>query len=56
MNIKSRIQKLEQVKVNDLALIFLLDTETQEEAYQRYSTENNKPRVAVFVSPLDMLL
>jgi hypothetical protein len=56
MNIKNRIQKLEQVKVDDLALIFLLDTETQEEAYQQYCTENNKPRVALFVSPLDMLL
>ena len=56
MNIKNRIQKLEQVKVDDLALIFLLDTETQEEAYQRYFNENNKPRIVVFVSPLDMLL
>ena len=55
MNIKSRIQKLERVKVDDFALILLLDTETQEEAYQRYCTEH-KPRVAVFVSPLDMLL
>ena len=56
MNIKNRIQKLEQVKLDDLALIFLLDTETQEEAYQRYCNVNNKPRVVVFVSPLDMLL
>ena len=56
MNIKNRIQKLEQVKVNDLALILLLDTETQEEAYQRYCNENNKPRIVVFVSQLDMLL
>ncbi len=56
MNIKSRIQKLEQMKVNDLALILLLDTETQDEAYQRYCNENNKPRIVVFVSPLDMLL
>ena len=56
MNVKNRIQKLEQVKLDDLALIFLLDTETQEEAYQRYCNENNKPRIVVFVSPLDMLL
>ena len=56
MNIKSRIQKLEQMKVNDLALILLLDTETQDDAYHRYCNQNNKPRVAVFVSPLDMLL
>ena len=56
MNIKSRIQKLEQVKVDDFALILLLDGDTQEEAYQRFCTENNKPRVAVFVSHLDMLL
>ena len=56
MNIKSRIQKLEQVKVNDFALILLLDGDTQDEAYQRYCNENNKPRVAVFVSHLDMLL
>ena len=56
MNIKSRIQKLEQVKLDDLALIFLLDTETQEEAYHRYCTENNKPRIVVFVLHLDMLL
>ena len=56
MNIKNRIQKLEQVKLDDLALIFLFDTETQEEAYQRYCNVNNKPRVVVFVSPLDMLL
>ena len=28
----------------------------QEDGYQRYCNGNNKPRVAVFVSPLDMLL
>ena len=56
MNIKSRIQKLERVKVDDFALILLLDTETQEEAYQRYCNENTKLRFVVFVSPLDMLL
>ena len=56
MNIKSRIQKLEQVKVIDFALILLLDGDTKEVAYERYCTKNNKPRVAVFVSPLDMLL
>jgi hypothetical protein len=56
MNIKNRIQKLEQVKLDDLALIFLLDGDTEDEAYQRYCNENNKPRVIVFVSQLDMLL
>ena len=56
MNIKSRIQKLEQVKVDDFALILLLDGDTQEAAYKRYCNENNKPRVIVFVSQLDMLL
>ena len=56
MNIKNRIQKLEQVKVNDFELVLLLDGDTEDEAYQRYCNENNKPRVAVFVSPLDMLL
>ena len=55
MNITKRIQKLEQVKVDDFALILLLDGDTQEAAYKRYCTEH-KPRVAVFVSPLDMLL
>ena len=56
MNIKNRIQKLEQVKLDDLALILLLDGNTEDETYQRYCNENNKPRVAVFVSHLDMLL
>ena len=56
MNVTKRIEKLEQVKVDDFALILLLDGDTQEEAYQRYCTENKKPRVVVFVSPLDMLL
>jgi hypothetical protein len=56
MNITKRIVKLEQVKIDDFALILLLDGDTQEEAYQRYCNENNKPRVAVFVSLLDMLL
>ena len=56
MNIKSRIQKLEQVKLDDLALILLLDADTEKEAYQRYCNENNKPRIVVFVSQLDMLL
>ncbi len=56
MNIKSRIQKLERVKVDDLALILLLDADTEKEAYQRYCNENNKPRIVVFVSHLDMLL
>ena len=56
MNIKSRIQKLEQVKVDDFALILLLDGDTEEEAYQRYCNENNKPCIVVFVSHLDMLL
>ena len=56
MNIKSRIQKLEQVKLDDFALILLLDGDTEEDAYHRYCNQNNKPRVAVFVSPLDMLL
>ena len=56
MNITKRIQKLEQVKVDDLALILLLDGDTEDEAYQRYCNENNKPRFVVFVSPLDMLL
>ena len=56
MNIKNRIQKLEQVKLDDLALILLLDGNTEDETYQRYCNENNKPRVVVFVSPLDMLL
>ena len=56
MNIKNRIQKLEQVKVNDLALILLLDGDTQQAAHKRYCTQHKKPRVTVFVSPLDMLL
>ena len=56
MNIKNRIQKLEQVKLDDLALILLLDADTEDEAYERYCNGNNKPRVIVFVSPLDMLL
>ena len=56
MNFKSRIRRLERVKVDDFALVLLVDGETQEAAYQRYCTENNKPRVAVFVSHLDMLL
>jgi hypothetical protein len=56
MNIKNRIQKLEQVKVNDFALILLVDGDTKEVAYERYCTENKKPRIAVFVSHLDMLL
>ena len=56
MNITKRIEKLEQVKIDDLALILLLDGDTQEVAYQRYCNENNKPRAAIFVSPLDMLL
>jgi hypothetical protein len=56
MNIKSRIQKLEQVKVDDFALILLLDADTEDEAYQRYCNENNKPRIVLFVSPLDMFL
>ena len=56
MNIKNRIQKLEQVKLDDLALILLLDGNTEDETYQRYCNENNKPRAAIFVSPLDMLL
>ena len=56
MNITKRIQKLEQVKVDDFALILLLDVDTQEAAYKRYCSQYKKPRVAVFVSPLDMLL
>jgi hypothetical protein len=56
MNITKRIQKLEQVKVDDLALILLLDADTEDEAYQRYCNENNKPRIVLFVSHLDMLL
>jgi hypothetical protein len=56
MNITKRIQKLEQVKVNDFTLILLLDGDTKEVAYERYCTKNNKPRVVVFVSPFDMLL
>ena len=56
MNIKSRIQKLERVKVDDFVLILLLDGDTQEAAYKRYCTEHKKPCVIVFVSPLDMLL
>ena len=56
MNFKSRIQKLERVKVDDFALVLLVDGETQEAAYNRYCTQHKKPRVAVFVSSLDMLL
>jgi hypothetical protein len=56
MNIKSRIQKLERVKVDDFALILLFDGDTEEDAYLRYCNEHNKPRVVVFVSPLDILL
>ena len=56
MNITKRIEKLERVKVNDFALILLLDGDTQEAAYKRYCTQQKKPRVAVFVSSLDMLL
>ena len=56
MNIKSRIQKLERVKVDDFALILLLDGDTQEAAYKRYCTQQKKPRIVVFVSSLDMLL
>jgi hypothetical protein len=56
MNITKRIQQLEQVKVNDLALILLWDGDTEDKAYHRYCNENNKPRVVVFVSPFDMLL
>ena len=56
MNITKRIQKLEQVKVDDFALILLLDVDTQEAAYKRYCSQYKKPRVAVVVSSLDMLL
>ena len=56
MNITKRIEKLEHKEIANFALILFLDGDTQEEAYQRYSTENNKPHVVVFVSPLDMLL
>ena len=56
MNITKRIEKLERVKVDDFALILLLDGDTQEAAYKRYCTEHKKPCVIVFVSQLDMLL
>ena len=58
MALKNRIEKLEQGnKPNGLVLIAVNDGETSEEAYQRrFSDSSIRPKIVVYVNPVDVRL
>lgn len=56
MNIKNRIEKLEQgQKPNKLVVIAVDDNETNEEAYQRRFPDGSiKPKTVIYLTPEDI--
>jgi hypothetical protein len=59
MSLGTRIKKLEQRQdlIDGIALIFVNDGETNDEAYRRtYPEESKKPKTVVYLDPIDARL